>query len=434
MGILEILNPWWKEGKVSRELAPEYRRKVYAELKRLMRTRQIVLISGLRRVGKTTLMFQLIEDLLKKTKPERILYFSFDEKIEDLFELLEEYSELTGVDWKREKCYIFLDEIQKLENWSNKVKLVYDRFPNLKLVLSGSGSFDLERDAMHNLAGRYFTVNVSPLSFQEYLEMSGSEIDISRQKLWEDEIKKAFKEYLFRPFPELIGIHELVLVKSYIQSSVLEKVVKSDLADKFKDVNESILLRLLDEIYSNPGMYLNYDEISKSMGISKKTLIKHLHYLEFSYLIRKVKNYRPGFRAASRKLARLYPYHWALGFGLTGEIDMETVVATLIDAKFYWRKSGKEVDFLVIDDEIIPIEVKSARKIVKSQLRNLIYFMDKFKVNIGVVVYNGDFEVLQLSEKRVIKVPLWMLALHQKHNHLDIRVLLEKTRKKWKEE
>ncbi|MEM5813334.1 MAG: AAA family ATPase [Candidatus Aenigmatarchaeota archaeon] len=69
--------------------------------------RQICILTGLRRVGKTTLFYQLIQEILKKVKPNHILYFSFDEKIEDLKKILDEYQRITGVEWKREKNLCF---------------------------------------------------------------------------------------------------------------------------------------------------------------------------------------------------------------------------------------------------------------------------------------------------------------------------------------
>jgi len=412
MELLELFNPWWKKRSISKELALPYRRKVFLEIKNLLKVRQITVITGLRRVGKSTLLYQLIEELLNsKVNPENIFYFSFDEKLEEPLDVMKRYSELTGVDWKNEKCFIFFDEVQKFTNWSNKIKIIYDNFPNLKIIISGSGSFELEREAKLNLAGRHFVVNAEPLSFVEYLELKNSKIDLSKIKLWEEEIKKEFKNYLLRPFPELVHVEDLGLVKSYIKDNVIEKVLKVDLSRKFKQLNEDLLLRLIEIFYENPGTYVNYDEIARDMHISKKTLIQHIFYLEFVYLLRRVKNFRPRIRVASRKLQRAYPFHWALRFGWTGKIDFETIAASVLDAKYYWRKNGKEVDFLVVNKQILPIEVKESSNVHGSELKNLIYFIKKFKIKEGVLVYNGEEEELKLDGIIIKKVPLWKLLL-----------------------
>ncbi|MEM5811469.1 MAG: AAA family ATPase [Candidatus Aenigmatarchaeota archaeon] len=108
--ILRIENEWWATEKVKEELAPFFRRDVFKQLKEMVDIRQIVVVTGLRRVGKTTLFFQLIQEMLKKVKPTHVLYFSFDEKVEDIKKILDEYQRITNVEWKNEKIYVFLDK------------------------------------------------------------------------------------------------------------------------------------------------------------------------------------------------------------------------------------------------------------------------------------------------------------------------------------
>jgi len=414
MEILDILNPWWKGKEISKELALPYKRKIFLKIKELLKLRQIIIISGLRRVGKSTLLYQLIDELIiSKTNPENILYFSFDEKVESPLDVLKEYSELTKIDWKKEKCFIFFDEIQKLTEWSNKVKIIYDSFPNLKIFISGSSSFQLEKEAKSNLAGRHFIINAEPLSFFEYLELRKSKADLSKLELWEEEIKNEFKNYLLKPFPEIVNFEELSLIKSYIKDSVIEKVLKIDLLKRFKNVNEDLLTALIEIFYNNPGTYINYDEIAKEMKVSKKTLIEHTYYLEFAYVLRRIKNYRPRIRTTSRKLQRAYPFHWALMFGWTGKFDYETIVASFLDAKYYWRKDGKEVDFLVVDKLILPVEVKESSKVTKTDISSLIFFMTKFNLKKGIVVYNGEEENININDIVIHKIPLWKVFTKQ---------------------
>ncbi len=411
MEILEILNPWWKEKGISNNLALPYRRSIFPEIMKLAKLRQITIISGLRRVGKSTIMYQLTEDLLKNTMPEKILYYSFDERAENIVDILEKYSQLTGTDWKKEKCFIFFDEIQKLADWSSKLKIVYDGFPNLKIIVSGSSSFQLEREAKANLAGRHFVANVEPLSYAEYLELKKSKIDLGREKLWDDEIKREFRNYLLRPFPEIVGLQELSLIKSYIKDNVIEKVLKIDLPKRFRNINEELLSRLIDIFYERPGTYINYDELSNDLKISKKTLLQHIYYLEFAYIIRRVKNFRPKMRTTSRKMQRVYPYHWSLGFGWTGKTDFGTIAASLLDAKYYWRKNGKEIDFLLVGKQILPVKVKESAKVTKGELRHMLFFMKNFGLKEGMLVYSGNEEKAEVNGFTIKKMPLWKLSL-----------------------
>lgn len=411
MELLELFNPWWKKGKISSDLALPYRRLQFAELKKLLAVRPITVISGLRRVGKSVLMYQLVEELLaSKTLPERILYFSFDQKAEELLDIFQQHKELAGIDWETEKAYIFLDEIQKLKDWSNKLKLLYDRFPKTKFIISGSSSFNLEKDAMKNLAGRHFEVNVKPLSFTEYLQMAGSRIELGKQKLWEDELKKEFNEYLLRPYPELIKYRELSLIKSYIKDNVVDKILKGDLS-RFKDINEELATTLINIFYDNPGAYINYDKLSTDLKISKKTLLRHVFYLEFAYLIRKVKNYRPSTRSTSRKMQRIYPYHFSLQFGWNGKLNLECEVTSLFDSKYYWNDKMREVDVIIAQDGLLPIEIKETTKIAQEDLGSLEYFMKKFSSKKGVLVYNGVQEVIKDNGLEIRLIPAWKAFL-----------------------
>ncbi len=409
MDIIELFNPWWKENKISKELALDYRRKIFPEIKNLVKLRQILILSGLRRVGKTTAMYQLMEDLLKEDiKPDKIFYFSFDEKIENLLDILQKYNELVNVDWRKEKCYLFFDEIQKLRDWSNKLKIIYDGYPNLKIIISGSSSFELEKEAKVNLAGRHFVIDVKPLEFIEYLELKNIKIDLNK-KIYDEEIKNEFKNYLIKPFPEIVNVNEQSIIANYIKQNVIEKVLKIDLSKRFKHINEDLLERLINICFDKPGFYINYDDLAKEFMISKKTLMQHFYYLEFAYIIRKVKNYRVGARATSRKLQRAYPFHWSLRFGWNGNIDYESVVSTFLDAKYYWRENGKEVDFLHFDKKnIIPIEVKEGT-IGNNDLKSLIYFLTKFNIKNGVVFYNGKEEDFKYDKITIKKIPIWKI-------------------------
>ncbi|MCD6092388.1 MAG: ATP-binding protein [Candidatus Aenigmarchaeota archaeon] len=413
--IIKLLNPWWKDGSVSKELAKPYKRRVFNKILDELDYRQIVILSGLRRVGKTTLLYQNIEQLLKKIEPKHILYFNFDKRVKELIEIFNTYSRLTNVNWKKEKIFVFFDEIAKLGAWASKIKLIYDAFPNIKFVVSSSSSIGLEQEAMENLAGRYFLMNIKPLSFVEYLELKGKNRFLENSELWRKEIKKEFESYLLRSFPEIIEWKDELLIKDYLRTTIIDKVIKSDLPEKFENVNNDLLFNLLDIFYTEPGMHLDYDGISKKLRISKKSLIRHIFYLEFSYLLKRIKNFRINTLTSSKKLQRIYPTWWTLSYCYTNNYDkiMENVVASSIDAKYYWRKDGKEIDFLLVKGKkVIPIEVKNKRELTKNELKNMKYFMEKYKIKQGFVIYNGKEREIEINKNKKIKfIPLWKWLL-----------------------
>ncbi|MEW6529039.1 MAG: ATP-binding protein [Candidatus Micrarchaeota archaeon] len=392
--LLLMLNEWWRTNKVSLDRLKKYKREPFADIKKLLAYRQIILVSGLRRVGKSTVIFQLIDTLFKqKISPKRVLYFSYDEKKEDVVSVLEAFQEITDTDWKKEKIFVFFDEIQKLKDWSSKIKIIYDNFPKIKFVVSGSASLQLEKEAMYNLAGRYFIKEIPPLCLKEYFELK-HKLRITNYQLYKSDLRKELEDYLKKPFPEIVSFKEDRLVYEYIKESVISKILKIDLPDVFENINAKLLETLLDIFYKEPGLILNLDSLSRDLKIHKKTLEQHIFLLEFSKLIRIVKNYRISILAESRKLRKVYPFHISLTFPFNPRVEegriLESAVASKIEATHYWRKGNKEVDFIIRDKENLPIEVKSRIDLRKEDLNTLIYFMKKFRVKKGVVIYNGE--------------------------------------------
>lgn len=392
--LLILLNEWWKTGEVGRDRVKPYRRKCFNNLKDLMRYRQIIIIVGLRRVGKSTLMFQLIDNLLKyNVDPRRILYFSFDVKIEDITDILNSFQKIVKTDWKRENIFVFLDEVQKLKDWSSKIKVIYDNFPKIKFIVSGSASLQLVSEAVSDLAGRYFLEEVKPLSLEEYYELKNNK-RIDSYELYRGDIELELNDYFKKPYPEIVNWNEDRRVFEYIRESILAKILRIDLPDTFKNVNPKLLENLLEIFYGEPGMILNLDSLSRSLRIHKKTLEWHIFLLQFAKLIVTVKNFRASTLSESRKLRKIYPYDISLVFPFNPNIEesriMECAVASKINAQNYWREGSREVDFIIRNRKIIPVEVKYKKTLDRNDIKNLTYFIEKFKVDLGAIVYNGE--------------------------------------------
>ncbi len=414
---INLLNPWWKGERVSEELAKQYERSFLDKIQEFKKYKQIIILTGLRRVGKTTIMYQTLKELLNETEPKRIFYFSFDKEVEDLIEIFENYKELTGLDYKKEKVFVFFDEITKFEKWASELKLIYDSCPNIKFYISSSSSISLEEEAIKNLAGRYFLINISPLSFKEFLELKGKKKMIENHVLYSREIKKEFFSYLLRSFPETINWDNELVIKDYLRTTIVDKIIKSDLPDRFNNINKELLYKLLELFYKEPGFYLDYDNLSKSLRISKNTLYKHIFYLEFCYLIRVIKNFRPSTLSTSRKMQRVYPYWWNLVY-CYGENDdkiLESFVLSIIDGKYYWRSLEKEIDFLKIEGKnILPIEVKNQERVEERDLNTLKLFMNKHKIKKALLLYLGDKKIREFDGGKIEFVSLWKWLLEGK--------------------
>lgn len=415
---ITLLNPWWRGERVSEELAKPYKRSFFDKMQEFKKYKQIIILTGLRRVGKTTLMYQTIKELLNGTDPRRIFYFSFDKELDDLIELFENYKELTGIDYKKEKIFVFFDEITRFEKWAGELKLIYDSSPNIRFCISSSSSINLEEEAIKTLAGRYFLITIRPLGFKEFLELRGKEKMIEHYGLYSREIKKEFFSYLLKSFPETILWDDELVIKDYLRTTIIDKIIRSDLPERFNNINKELLYNLIELFFKEPGFYLDYDSLSKNLRISKNTLYKHIFYLEFCYLIRIVRNFRLSTLSISRKLQRVYPYWWNLAYcyGENNDKILESFVLSAIDGKYYWRSLDKEIDFLKIEGRnILPIEVKNRERVEERDLNTLKLFMNKYKIKKALLLYLGDKKIREFDGRKIEFAPFWKWLLEEKH-------------------
>jgi len=410
---LDELNLWWTEKQVPRQLVPATQRELFTTIKNDLARRQIQVIVGLRRVGKSTIFYQLINDLIKSgTNPLHIVYFNFDEpelQEKRVEELLREYSKLTDIDYKKEKIYLFLDEAQKSKNWVADVKLIYDNFRNIKILVSGSASLNILSEAKKSLAGRAIYYELKPLSFNEFLKLKGIQIEKRRFLLYRDLLEKEFDKFLLRPFPELVTERDVGFIKNYIRNAVIEPIILKDIPKEFKEADVLLLEKLVNIFLTEPGQYLRIDELAKELGRAKTTLYKALFYLEFSFLIKRVLNFRPSVRAASRKLSRLYAYHpcLLLPFDVDEEKFAENLVLFELGAKYYWRDKEKEIDFL---KDSTPVEVKLKAKISKEDTRWIEFFLKKYGKGLNIDKAYIITESIEGKIGSIHLVPLWQFC------------------------
>ncbi len=409
---LILQNPWWKEKKVPEIFLGRKRKEFFQKIKKYLPLRQVLLIYGLRRTGKTTFLYQLIQKfILLGVAPEKILYFSFDEKKASLKSILALYESdvLQESITEDTVLYLFLDEIQKLKDWQDQVKIIYDRYPKTKIFLSGSASVNLQKGVKESLAGRVFEFEFTPLSFREFLEWKGIKIDKGKLDFYRKELKLLVKEYLLKGgFPEIVEEKDREIIRRYLKSAVLDKIIGQDLPSEFGLRDPELLKALTENFFSQPGMILNYDKLASDFQRSKTTIINYVFYLKYALLLRELKNFRPSLRVASRKGKKIYPYNPAFCFiylleGAKFEKVLETAVAAFLGAEYYYRNRF-EVDFVLKrDGQIIPVEVKSG-KAEPSQIEK---FLRKFKAKQGFVI-TEDYET---EWDKIKAVPFWKVLV-----------------------
>ena len=408
---LDDFNPWWKE-----EFEIKFRaRKIYEQIKKFMPLRQIIAFTGLRRVGKTTLMFKIVKDAIsnKEYNPQDIIYFSFDRfKEVEVREIIKEYENKTNKDVKKGKYLLILDEVQKLKDWENQLKSIYDIYGrSIKMIISGSGSLFIKKKSKETLAGRIFEFKIELLSFLEFLSFKN--VNLQPIGLYEREYLKLFEEFtLTLGFPELIGISDKDVIEKYIKE-IIDKIIYQDIPKLFKIKDITILESLLNLFLEEPGQLAELSSLARDLNLSRQTLSEYLSYLEDSFLIKKVYNFSRSRRKVERKLKKYY--HAIVSANLLFKDDdlykskiFEWMLINQLKAEFFWRDPYKhEVDAVLIDEKVIPIEIKYGR----IDFEGIIAFMDKFKIKGGYILSKKEEREQKIGNKVIKIVPAWKWLL-----------------------
>ena len=302
---LRLYNTWWITGKVKEGLLKEYKRNQYYSTSKSFNheIRRVVVLSGLRRVGKTTIVYQIINDLLQSgVAPEKILYFSLDRSAvreAGIDEIIRYYRNNIS---DSEEFYLFIDEIQKDSGWAPKIKSLYDIYPSLRAVCTGSASSKIEKNLDESGEGRWILIKVPTLSFREYCELKGVKKDIEignpfeLHKLSKPEQNRIFSKLsdlnlLFMNymqiggFPELIGTADLEYALNILGKDVIDKATQ-DIQEAHKIRNPEDLRRLFVYLCIHSSEIINIQSVSKDLeGISRDSIETYIKYLEEANLI-----------------------------------------------------------------------------------------------------------------------------------------------------
>lgn len=432
---LSKFNEWWTAGRVSGRNLKEYKRHLIKQVFKFLPDRQALLLAGLRRVGKTVLMYQLIQYLLDRgVPPKHILYFSFDEERFDIKDVIETYRvEVLKKNFEDvERTYLFFDEVHKVEDWGNKIKVYYDLNPNLKFFLTGSAALNLSKKSKESLAGRSYEFVLPPLSFREFLEMKGIGVRYEDAELAGRKILPHFADFLRKAgFPEIADEENDEKICAYVRSSVVERAIYRDVPKEFGRVDLELLEALVNIFFKNPGMTLNFQNLSRDLGRNKRTVMSYVYYLRFSLLLNLVSNFRPSVLATSRKNRKAYPATPALTFsflkGLAGETlgkALEAIFCAEAGAKYYFKKGKGEIDFLLGDgEEMVPVEIRT--KISKGDLRDFAGLVEKAGCDVGLVLTYNEFGRSEAGGVRILVYPVWAFLLFKEK---ILKGLLDKQR------
>lgn len=390
--VLSTYNPWWKTGSVSEGFSKTYKRFAFHEaMKRLNEKdiRRTVILTGTRRVGKTTIQYQMIEYLLKHgVEPRKIIYISMDHpmlKLSGFADVLDCYHANI---YPEKDVYYFFDEVQYAQDWAGWLKTIYDTQPATHVVATGSASPALMKGTQESGAGRWSVISVPTMSFYEYCELlnldrpilpqnlkvtamlSMTQAERAQIMLQLSKVQNYFIRYLqVGGFPELALAKNDILAQQVMREDVVDKVLKRDLPALYPIRNATELERIFLYLCNVSSEIVAVDTITRELGgVSRPTVERYIDYLESANLIyqswpvgsenKKVLKARPKIYIADAAIRNAVLMDDSI---LSDPIEMGKIVETAVYkhvAAFYYPnaasvgyyrggKKNKEIDIVV---------------------------------------------------------------------------------------
>lgn len=362
------------------------RKKYLSEVLPFLDRKETIILKGIRRSGKSTIMKQIMQILIKEKKVSKgnIIYVN-----------LEEYKFLESLDlelldallnfWsnKKQRLYLFLDEIQLIPKWEKWVRTYYDRQENIKFIVSGSCSSLLDQEYSTALTGRNITFKINPLSFNEFESFNGGDLD----------------DYLeFGGFPEIV-LEQDKNVKKKLLKQYIEDIVNKDIINRHGIRNSRQVYLLIKYLSSNTGQKVSFNKIAKSFGLSVETVIRYIQYMVEAYLIYEVPfhSYSVKVKYDKSKSAKYYVadngFINILDVDFSKNIDKKYENSVFLKLKeqydpTYWQ-GEKEVDFVF---EKTGVNVTASDKIAKREFEGLVELNKKDKNIENLILVTSNLE------------------------------------------
>jgi len=344
----------------------------------------VIVIHGARQVGKTCILMYLQRLLLEEG--EQIRYIDLEDSrfvalldrgVDEFLSYLRgEGYFLDQIAQAGKKLYVLLDEIQYLADPSPFLKLIADHHRYLKLIVSGSSSFEMKSKFKDSLVGRTVNFEIYPLSFREMLLFRGISFfpEVPFTEVKKQELKALYLEFaLYGGYPRIVLAPELERKEKYLQQ-IIDTYIRKDIRDLAEIRDVSRFNNLLEILAAQSGNMLNTTELCNTCGLSRQTIERYLFLLEQTYIIRLVRPFSRNLRSEVTKTPKIFFYDtglmqmlWLkrLQTELLGTVFETSLFTELVkqygtSAVTYWRTSDKkEIDFVLVRPQgHLPIEVK----------------------------------------------------------------------------
>lgn len=346
-----------------------YRRDILKKIEKVLFREEFVILSGARQTGKTTVM-RILKGFLEE-KGHSCHYFNLENP--EYFKLFNEqaFNVLEVIPKEKAKQYVFIDEIQYLDDPSSFLKLLFDeKREQIKIICSGSSSFYLDKKFKDSLVGRKFLFELYTLNFMEFLLFKKEEKLLAEKKhklslYYQKRLRSLWREYLMYG-----GYPKVVLEENEeFKKSLLEEIGISYIKKDIKDAgirNEEKYFFLLKLLASQTGQLVNSQELANTLGVAHKTILEYLYVMKKSYQISFIRPFYKNLRKELVKMPKVYFNDLGLRNFFLGDYasidnrsdkgayleniafrEFQKEVESISKIKFWRTQNQKEVDFVV---------------------------------------------------------------------------------------
>ncbi len=394
-------------------------------------TKKIITLIGVRRCGKTSILYDMINKLSNTIDKTKILFLNFEDErleleVDELDFILQSFSELyPNQDLK--ECYFFFDEIQNITGWEKFIRRVYDTISK-NIFVTGSNSKLLSSDIATSLRGRTLSYEVYPLSFSEYLSFKDIQVDLYSSKSLAH-IKNALATFLQDgSFPETLFLEEQY--RNQTLQEYFNVLLYKDLAERYGISNTVALKFFLKRIIASTTKQISINKIynelkSSGIKIGKNTLYDFLDYVQNIYLAMTLYKYDKSLVNKELGEKKIYSIDIGLNnateFKFSDNIGKSLENAVFLELKrdykeiFYYRDLSSECDFIVSQKNTITQAIQVTYDMSSEDTRNreiqgLINACKNFNLKNGVIVtYDSEDEITE-DEIKIELIPFYKWA------------------------
>jgi len=422
-------------------------RTVFKQIEQFLDLPDIEILLGMRQVGKTSLLYLIIDHLVKKGVPEsNIFFFSLnDMSILSAFNKnqkeLENFIEKQKIDINH-RVYIFIDEIQYMENPAMFLKYYVDKFSNFKLFVTGSSSLEIKNKIKESLAGRKKIINISPLSFKEFLEFKNENSNsiktiekiinlehFNTDVMTKNALQNKFFEYILYGGHPKISQMQTENIKIAELNDIYSSYIQKDIKDFANIENVPAYNSLIQIIASQVGNLINYSKVSSTIDLDLITLKKYILILQNTFVAYLLKPYSKNKQKEISKMPKVFLEDLGIRNIISSDfrpLDLRENKGALVEnfvfnelrksqglqeELFFWRTLNKnEVDFVYKKaGKIIPIEVKYQNFKSTSIPSGIKGFISRYKPKKAIVLTKDYFDKINFKNTEIIFFPVYLI-------------------------